>query len=411
MICHDQTGTYKKVPTKAGIPDPKVNLVYIAQNVGHPTRRNCGYCHFRGGGGDGVKHGDLNSSLFWPKRICDVHMGGFGMECIDCHRTVDHKIAGRSMSSPVVEGIVTCKRCHSNRPHYRNGLFNYHLNRHCKTLDCNTCHSPLYAKFVPTKVWWDWSTAGDRNKKVIKGPYGKPIYHFKKGSFKWVKLGKPIYAWFNGYTKRMFFGDKIDSMAKGFTSNDGLSYEEKQRLVFTSINEPVGSIYDPSSKITPFKIMRGIQGADAKYRYLLIPHLFPYNKDDKSAYWKSFDWNKSFKEGMKKTGLKYSGEYVWVGTKMYWRIEHEVMPKEFALLCIQCHSTLKDEKSCSRCHDKKRAEEFRKELVYEIEYRLKNMKLKGLDIKKWINETDYLKFRSLGYKGDPIIYGGRFDKK
>ena len=32
----------------------------VAQNVGLPARENCGGCHFYGGGGDGVKHGDLD---------------------------------------------------------------------------------------------------------------------------------------------------------------------------------------------------------------------------------------------------------------------------------------------------------------------------------------------------------------
>jgi hypothetical protein len=27
-----------------------------------------------------------------------------------------------------------------------------------------------------------------------------------------------------------------------------------------------------------------------------------------------------------------------------------------------------------------------------------------------VNETDWLNFEALGYKGDPIIYGGRFKK-
>jgi hypothetical protein len=34
-----------------------------AQAVGRPTRKNCGSCHFKGGGGDGVKHGDKDTGL------------------------------------------------------------------------------------------------------------------------------------------------------------------------------------------------------------------------------------------------------------------------------------------------------------------------------------------------------------
>src|SRR6056297_1297600 len=75
LVCHDQTGKYKKFPTGAGYPAkplqenpnkpgqmgqmfagkkffPTPNYTKVAQSVGKPTRRNCGTCHFYGGGGD-----------------------------------------------------------------------------------------------------------------------------------------------------------------------------------------------------------------------------------------------------------------------------------------------------------------------------------------------------------------------
>ncbi|MCJ7550555.1 MAG: cytochrome C, partial [Anaerolineae bacterium] len=90
LVCHDQTGTYKKFPAGSGMPvlgeaiespagsgalwEP-VDLATVAQNVGAPGRANCGSCHFFGGGGDAVKHGDLDSTLTNPNRELDVHMG------------------------------------------------------------------------------------------------------------------------------------------------------------------------------------------------------------------------------------------------------------------------------------------------------------------------------------------------
>jgi hypothetical protein len=79
-----------------------------------------------------------------------------------------------------------------------------------------------------------------------------------------------------------------------------------------NITEPVGSINDPNSKISPFKIMAGVQAVDAEYEYLLVPHLFPRDKEDKTAYWKHRDWQKSFADGMKAAGMKYSGKYEWI---------------------------------------------------------------------------------------------------
>jgi hypothetical protein len=49
--------------------------------------------------------------------------------------------------------------------------------------------------------------------------------------------------------------------------------------------------------------MKGIQAVDADHDYILVPHLFPRNKEDKTAYWKHLDWDKSFEDGMNAVGL------------------------------------------------------------------------------------------------------------
>ena len=46
----------------------QAELKKAAQSIGLPGRKNCGSCHFYGGGGDGVKHGDLDSSLMKPNK-------------------------------------------------------------------------------------------------------------------------------------------------------------------------------------------------------------------------------------------------------------------------------------------------------------------------------------------------------
>ena len=74
LVCHDRTGKYKKLPTGAGHPLYKemkkgdkvikpVDLAHVAQKVGKTSRQTCGGCHFTGGGGNAVKHGDLDMSL------------------------------------------------------------------------------------------------------------------------------------------------------------------------------------------------------------------------------------------------------------------------------------------------------------------------------------------------------------
>lgn len=116
LVCHDSTKTYKKFPTAAGhpvyekdFPDgrewPKgsgkfwepVDLGEVARSVGQPSRHNCGQCHFFGGGGEGVKHGDMDVTLAMPSRSLDVHMHAEGVDfkCTACHTTDSHKISGR----------------------------------------------------------------------------------------------------------------------------------------------------------------------------------------------------------------------------------------------------------------------------------------------------------------------------
>lgn len=106
LVCHDQTGTYKKFPTKAGYPVKKMTMFkgkkkflppdynLIAQKIGKSTKKTCGSCHFYGGGGNAIKHGDLDKSLVNPTVHVDFHMaskknGGAGLECSDCHKTKD----------------------------------------------------------------------------------------------------------------------------------------------------------------------------------------------------------------------------------------------------------------------------------------------------------------------------------
>jgi hypothetical protein len=98
LVCHDQTETYFKQKGQAGMPATveTANMTYlvpdynyVAQNVGLPKRHNCGICHFYGGGGNNVKHGDLEEALLDCSFEVDVHMSSdsLNMNCIDCHKT------------------------------------------------------------------------------------------------------------------------------------------------------------------------------------------------------------------------------------------------------------------------------------------------------------------------------------
>ncbi|MBN1406284.1 MAG: tetrathionate reductase family octaheme c-type cytochrome [Calditrichaceae bacterium] len=306
LVCHDQTGTYKKSPAAAGLSAEGTDLLNIAQNVGPSTRVNCGSCHFYGGGGENVKHGDLDQGLVDPSDQYDIHMGN-GMTCQDCHTTENHSIKGRSMAI-VTDTVnrVFCTDCHESTVHEKETL-----NKHSVKIACQTCHIPVYAKERPTKIYWDWSTAG-QDKAVEKDIYGMPNYDKKKGDFKWDIKIKPEYYWYNENSERYIKGQKLDP----------------DKVL--ALNKPLGNLKDNNSKLYPFKVMRGRQIYDTEYHYLVIPQLW-------EGYWMHFDWNKASEDGMKAAGLEYSGKYGWIETEMYWKLNHMVSPKEDALKCTDCH--------------------------------------------------------------------------
>lgn len=309
LVCHDQTGTYKKTPTAAGMPDPSVDLVKVAQSVGRTTISNCAVCHFNGGGGTGVKHGDMDESMLRPTPDLDVHMGSLDFTCSTCHAGENHKIRGASHGSLASgQNHIACINCHDPRPHESKVL-----NNHFKSVACETCHIPTFARKEPTKTWWDWSTAG-QDRAVKKDEFGMPLYDKKKGDFVWSKNVVPEYRWHNGQADYYGFGDLIDPSGQ------------------VELNVLTGSIDDPEAKITPFKVMRGKQIYDSKNDYLIVPKLF-----GDGGYWKTFSWDQAARLGMESVDLAYSGEYGFVETAMYWPINHMVAPAEDALKCTACH--------------------------------------------------------------------------
>jgi len=344
LVCHDTTHTYEKFPTKAGYPATKPTLFpengktylppdyrKIVAKVGLPGRKNCGACHFYGGGGNGVKHGDLDSSMAMPNKALDVHMDAAGLNftCQRCHTTKNHFIAGRLYASPASAGPIslteadlaskiTCESCHGLKPHKHDAKMNDHTDR----VACQSCHIPKFARVLPTKMSWDWSAAGKRNAegKPFKtmGPYDRPTYDSKKGAFVWEKNVVPTYYWFNGTMKNVMVTDKIDP------------------TTIVSVNHPVGSPDDPHSRIMPFKRHTGSQPYDKVNKTLVFPHLF--GPDDPTAFWTGLNWKPAVAAGMAYVNLPFSGEVGFVKTEYFFPTTHMVAPKEQALTCRECHA-------------------------------------------------------------------------
>ncbi len=329
LICHADMSLYGK--SDYGNPAEGVDLLAAAQSVRAPTRDNCGSCHFNGGGGNNVKHGDLSETLYFPDQEVDVHMGANDFLCTDCHWTEDHQVLGRLVVDNYQvnpEEQVSCTNCHAEDTHD-----DERLNAHVQSVACQTCHVPTIALDEPTKTYWDWSTAGQ---DIPENHY---TYLKIKGTFIYEQNIMPTYLWFNGnLSYRYLLGDPIDPTQT------------------TLMDIPAGDINDPTAKIFPFKLHVANQPYDAVYNYLLAP----ITAGD-GGYWSVFDWDQAFRLSEEVTGLAYSGQYDFAETYMYWPSTHMVQSADKALQCDDCHG-----------------------------------------------ENGRMDWEALGYPGDPIEWGGRF---
>ncbi|TNF51488.1 MAG: cytochrome C, partial [Burkholderiales bacterium] len=172
----------------------------------------------------------------------------------------------------------------------------------------------------PTKMWWDWSTAGklkDGKPFKVKDATGHDAYDSKKGDFKLGENVVPDYVWFNGQVK--------------YTTQD-MKIDPEQVL---RINEFLGGPDDPQARIWPVKRFEGRQPYDKVHLQLLVPHTAT---PDDTAFWFNFDWPKALQAGAAATGQSYSGQHGFVKTEMLWPITHMVAPAAETVACASCHT-------------------------------------------------------------------------
>ena len=143
------------------VPAPGVDILKAAQGVQKSTNEMCLRCHAGAGGGLNHKHGVT------PTPQTDIHMAK-GMQCQACHTVKNHKIAGGAdlKAQELLDIKIDCSNCHTDKPH--KGDSGVSLNDHTRRIACQTCHIPEFARGQATKMLWDWSTAGKRDKN------GKP---------------------------------------------------------------------------------------------------------------------------------------------------------------------------------------------------------------------------------------------
>jgi|SaaInl8_200m_RNA_FD_contig_51_512426_length_1925_multi_6_in_0_out_0_1 octaheme c-type cytochrome (tetrathionate reductase family) len=306
LACHADMNLYAK--GEYGYPLETIDLVVAAQSVGTPTRDNCGGCHFDGGGGNAVKHGELNEHLYNPVGNIDIHMGEHDFLCITCHQTSQHLIKGRLIADNFTipeDEQVQCIDCHSRELHDDN-----RINAHTQTVACQTCHIPSIGVGDPTKTYWDWSTAGDDSRQEDHFTYLKI-----KGSFTYESNYTPVYTWFNG------------NLDYRYLLGDGINPNQP-----TILNDPAGNIEDQQAMIYPFKVHIASQPYDTENNILLQPLTA---RDD--GFWTTFDWPSALEIGSEIVGLDFSGQFDFTETWMYWPATHMVQPANAALSCDHCH--------------------------------------------------------------------------
>lgn len=197
------------------------------------------------------------------------------------------------------------------------------LNEHTRALACQTCRIPTFARGgVPTKMGWDWSTAGLQDDEgepfKLKDDDGHVIYDSRKGDFTLGENVVPEYLWFNGDVT--------------FTTTET---EINPKSAPVPINTYHGTPGVEDSRIWPVKLFQGKQPYDTVHNTLLVPHVaIP----DDTAFWFNFDWAKALEAGTEAAGQPFSGEFDFVETTMLWPITHMVAPGEQALKSGSCHA-------------------------------------------------------------------------
>jgi 5-methylcytosine-specific restriction endonuclease McrA len=242
---------------------------------------------------------------------------GVNMDCVACHTAEKHQMKGKLYSiSSMNRNRAQCEDCHGGTPHDKDIL-----NEHTLKVACQTCHIPAYAKANPTRVFWDWSTAG----RLRDGkPYDETdslsnvVYLSEKGSFTWGRNLAPEYVWFNGTASHYLLGDTVDTTP-------------------VRLNRLLGRYDDPDAKIIPVKIHRGRQPYDPHTRLVIQP-LLAGDGDDSPGFWDHFDMTRASRDGMHLVGLPYSGTTEYVETEMTWPVNHMVAPAAQAVACTECHT-------------------------------------------------------------------------
>jgi nitrate/TMAO reductase-like tetraheme cytochrome c subunit len=279
LVCHSTSYDFtKRKPfkdEKGRVVMGQDRSVKAAANIGKPAVKNCMVCHESAGGGAFVKRG------FVFNKKNDVHAAR-GMVCVDCHKTVNHKIpTGYDPNNWASDGVrLACSDCHGDKPH-KDKAYNSHTAR----IACQTCHIPRTGGTI-AKDFTKWEQLSDKF-------YDPSTIHAD------ANATMPVYAWYNLQVKNT-----------------------------PSFIGPKGSRKDMKSKIYPFKVFQGKAFFDKKTGKLLsMDFAPPMSNGDAQA---------GVAAAAKIAGIKdYQPIPGW--QTLYFASSH-LVTKTGALTCTKCHA-------------------------------------------------------------------------
>jgi hypothetical protein len=327
LVCHHDGG-YSKPPGMAGeVPTVRtelppgsgnfvgpVDLAKVAQGVGKSGVANCGSCHFYGGGGDGVKHGDLDSSLVTSERALDVHMapkdkGGAGFSCATCHQADGHRIAGSRVQMTAAD---------PHGPALRGGR------RRAQRGDLPVLPRRQAAQGVAAG-----RAAAEQPHRRARLP-GLPRAGLRARR-RADQDGLGLVHRRQALARGQALPDQGRARPRRLRQQEGRLHARRERRAGLrlvrrhgelhaagrqdrpdgpgAINRFHGTPGDKGSRIWPVKRFNGKQPYDKVNLKLLVPHTAV---PDDTAFWFNFDWPKALRAGAEATGKPFSGEYGFV---------------------------------------------------------------------------------------------------
>jgi hypothetical protein len=319
LVCHQKD--YKRVKDANGVfvPDTAsmtISLNQAVQTVHRPDRSACLSCHAKAGGGDAVKRGDLAlATAATSDTQYDVHMStaGANLNCVDCHATQSHRIAGKGsdLRETDLDVEMACTACHSSKA-TSTGHGTADVNRHVGRVACQTCHIPTYAKNADDTPATE-ATETHRTWKTSDAT--APPYH--PSSTRANNL-TPKYRFYNRYSTNYRLGEvaQLDAKTGAYPTS-----------------RPDGDVADtsPDNKLYPFKYKTAEQPLMRSTGKLIAV--------DTAVYFATANPEAAIRAGLANMGHSENETYTWVMTDTFQLLNHQVSPAAQALGCTACHGT------------------------------------------------------------------------